>query len=262
MRQKCCVVVACAAACCLWATSAFAQASGLVIVGVGVQKPAKSSITQSAEFPIRQETASFQADYPLATATAFDVAGGALFNRTFGLLIGVSRSSKDKTATETISLPHPFFFNQYATDTATTDQALTHSETAVHLDVVVAPATTGKVRLYLFAGPSYITVKQNLVSDVDLVEMLNPDTLAYAVRITGFHYREDSPSAWGFNGGATVAYMVNRNVGVGGTLRVSRAKVDLLDAQLSTLQGHDVTQSVSVGGVSATFGVTLSLGGQ
>jgi len=259
MRYRLAVVSASIAMICLWASVASAQTTGLVIVGVGVQKPATSSLTQSFEVPFREEMARFRADYDFKSSLAFDIAGGALVTRQFGFLVGVSRFSKDGPATETVSLPHPVFFGSPATDIAAADRQLTHSETGVHLDVVYAPAMAGKVKVYLFVGPSRISLKQGLISDIDLVEALFND-LSYTVQITGFHYTEDSTNAWGVNGGATVSVSLMPNVGVGGTLRVSRATVDLLDAQQSTGNGARTTQSVKVGGVSATFGVTLSFG--
>lgn len=232
---------------------------GFANISFGVQNPATKDFTQNAEAPLREETASFEATYKLKSGSAFDLSGGVLFRSTFGVSIGFTRYSKDGTGEATVVLPHPFFFDEPASDTADTD-AVEHTETAVHIDAVFAPRFNNKsLQVMLFAGPSRVKVTQRLVNDVQIRETLSPD-LDYAIDITDFRYETDEPSAWGFNVGGDVAYMFTSNVGVGGMIRFVRATVDLHDAIESTVQDSGVTQSFKAGGVVAAFGLRVKFG--
>jgi hypothetical protein len=233
---------------------------GFASVSFGVQSPATKDFVQQASVPFRFEEATFEAGYEQSSGAAFDLYGGVLAPARFGVGIGITRFAKDSTGSARVVLPHPFFFERNATDTAEADP-LPHSERAFHINAVYVPVRANRLRVMVFGGPARVTVKQRLVEDFDIAETLFED-LDYTIDISDFVYETDTASAWGFNVGADVSYMMTGTVGFGGMLRVLRATVQLRDSFQSALQDTTVRNDYKAGGVVGAFGVRVYFGGR
>ena len=170
-------------------------------------------------FPLNQETAQVTASYEVNGNVALDIGGYARIWS--GLIAGAAytRFSDDRDIAIEASLPHPFLFDR--------DRELTGSapgereESAVHVSVgFIAPAGN-KLELAVFAGPSFFTAKQSVVTDIDYT-----DTFPYdEVTFTGATVESESESEVGYHAGVDVGYYFTRNVGVGAIVRYSRANV-------------------------------------
>jgi hypothetical protein len=98
----------------------------------------------------------------------------------------------------------------------------------------------------LFAGPSYFTVEQEVVTGVETDEAYPFDTAEFRGATT----RRAKGSAIGVNAGLEAARLFTRRVGIAGSVRYAAASIDL-DA--------DNTQSVSTtgGGLQAGLGLRI-----
>lgn len=221
----------------------------------GVQPPAEETLTDGVIFPYRLETAIFTAEYPIERAFAFDVGGGGLFLPWLGVGVAVSRTRDERSAT-VAAIPHPNFFNRPASDEANTEEKYGHSETGIHLNAVIRVPTGPRANVLVFAGPSWIMVKQDLVSDISFTEAVF--LTAHAIDITGVRRTEFEATATGFNVGADVGFFFTDNVGVGGLLRYTRADYELESALTKTVGALDVSgllENPRAGGITAAGGV-------
>jgi hypothetical protein len=143
-----------------------------------------------------------------------------------------------------LTLPEPFFFNDSSTGTLVTEDVLERRERAVHMQAMInATPNSDRLRVRVFGGPSYFRVQQHLVSDIEFIQLSSPFRPANDVTLTGYEANAVEANAWGFHGGADVGMFFNRTVGVGGTVRFSRANVTLADP----LSGTDIERKA--GGV-------------
>lgn len=191
------------------------------------------------------EDGTIDADYGIEAAPAFDVGGGARLWRNLAVGVGVSRFSKASAARVTAKIPHPFFFNR-AREISGESPALKREETVVHVQAVFLVPAGARFQVAVFGGPSFFTVKQNLVTNVEFSESYPFDTASFVRAETEGH----SESKVGFNTGADVAYMFHRNIGVGAVVRFSRASIDVKSADGKQF-------SVEVGGAQVGGGLRL-----
>jgi hypothetical protein len=150
-----------------------------------------------------------------------------MFHPHFGVGITVGGTAHDDVADLTAVIPHPGIENAHATATATTDIDLRRRERAVHLHaaVLLAPPDAS-FSLRLFGGPTHVTVRQDVVGDMVVLESLTG--AGFAVAIIDFDLvAETEGSAWGFHVGADARYFFTERIGVGAMLRVSRADVEI-----------------------------------
>ena len=81
-----------------------------------------------------------------------------------------------------------------------------------------------RLEVGVFGGPSIIDVSRQLVKDVEYTEtypVRHRDVLAWPPA------GDASKTGIGVHGGADVTWLLSRQIGVGGTVRYSRATVDL-----------------------------------
>ena len=186
----------------------------------GVQNIA--SMTDRFTFEQYAEDGTIRAEYPGHTALMFDVSAGMRIWRRIGIAGGFTRASASRDVTVNAEVPHPFFIDQHrAVEGTATD--LSRDETGVHVQLYWEPRLTGRMRVRLFAGPSFIDVKQDVVEGVEVTESYPFDEAAFG------HARVGRASASGLGGhaGADLSWMMTRQVGAGVLLRYSRAGLDL-----------------------------------
>ena len=186
------------------------------------------------------ERGSFESTYPAGGGTVFDVAGGVRVWRQLAVGGGVSRFRRQDDLHVTAQLPHPFRFRQPRT-IATTESGVTRDETAVHLQVMWAAAAGRSVEVALFGGPSFFVVAQDVATGVTFSQTYPYDSATF----DGVRRGKPSEAGIGFNAGADLGYYFSRHVGAGGTIRFTRATVELGGA------------AVEAGGLLASAGLRV-----
>ena len=211
----------------------------------GAFQATSNDFTDRFQFEKDLETGSTEADYRVKGGFVFDAGGGVRLWRNLGAGVAVSYFTRtDAAATETRS-PHPFFMEQFRTVTGDAT-GLARTETAVHVQAMYFLNPSGPLRVVLSAGPTFVNVEQQLVTEVVLTEAYPYDTAEFG----SARSEKIKKSKAAFNVGADVMWMLTRSIGAGGIVRFSRASVDL-DAP----GGRRV--SVDAGGLYVGGGVRL-----
>lgn len=222
-----------------------------------------SSGAKPAEFTARSvifsEAGLSRATYPTPSRSTLlpmiDVGAGYMAGRSIALGAGISRASFEGSAALRTDVPHPSFLNAAARATGVTDQALSRTETGVHLFIAAVPRRTARFEFRLFGGPSFFWFKGDLVKDVLYTQTFDPATPASTITITGFESELTSGRGYGFHLGSDFAYFVNRHWAVKGGMRYSQANVAIDHEPLSRL-----AQEIRVGGTLVFLGVRLRFG--
>ena len=106
-----------------------------------------------------------------------------------------------------------------------------HSENGVHLQVQYLVPVSGSVRIVIGAGPSWLSVEHESVTDITVTESYPFDTAAFGGAVT----KMTKASATGYNAGIDVTWMFARSVGLGGLLIYKQNNLDLKPATDRTL---------------------------
>ena len=191
-----------------------------------------------------QEPASFTNTSSIDAGTLFDVSGGVRLWRTLGIGVGVSRAALDVETTIAAQVPHVFVFDRDRSIAGTAP--LTREETAVHVQVRAVLPVSEAFTVSVFGGPTFFTVTQDLVSDVEFIHSYPYDTATFSAATTV----SAQESKVGFNVGADVAYYFSSHVGVGWLTRYSGATIELPSA-------NDGTVSITAGGLHTVGGLRL-----
>jgi opacity protein-like surface antigen len=192
-----------------------------VIVSLNVSYLTKSdTFSDTRTFPLNQETARFTADYDVEPRVGADVGG---YVRVWGgLAAGVAYTTNkdERDIAITGTLPHPLLFSHDRSIEGTAPG--TREENAIHLSAAFIVPLRGKLQAVIFGGPSFFTVRQSVVTDIEWDESYPYDTATF--RSATVEKEEESKT--GFNVGADVSYYFTNHIGVGGLVRFSSAKVD------------------------------------
>ena len=191
-----------------------------ISVSGGVQ-PSTSGFDDAFDLPLYTEQEHVTVDYPSGTGALIAGSGALRVWKRLAIGVGVTHYSGSGDSAVTASLPHPFFDNTFRNieGTAPTER----TETGTHVLIGWMWPISGKVRLLLTAGPSFISVRHDIVTNVQFSETFPFDTAEF----TGVDTRSASNSATGFNAGADVTWMFSKRVGAGALVQVTRASVDL-----------------------------------
>jgi hypothetical protein len=206
---------------------------------------ATNDFSDRFEFERNLETGSTEVDYRVQGGFIFDGGVGFRLWKNLGAGVALSQFTRGDAAPTTSSIPHPFFFNQPREVTGDATD-MTRTETTVHVQAMYLWNPAGPLRVVLSGGPSFFTVKQDLVTEVIVTEAFPFDTAEFG----SVQRSEESGSAPGFNVGADVMWTLSRQVGVGGLVRFARTSLDL-DAP------GDRTISVDAGGVYVGGGIRV-----
>lgn len=192
----------------------FISVGGLFQVGA-------NDFVDTATIRENAEDGRLETDYTVGRGPAFDVSGGVVVWRNLAVGAGVTRFSKSTVTSITAQVPHPFFFNQPRAVTG--DFSGTRSELAFHIQLRGVFPVNNRMMFTAFGGPSFFSVKQSIVTDVDYTESYPFDSATFS-RAVG---AEQSESKIGFNVGADVSYFFSRQVGVGFTAQFAGASVEM-----------------------------------
>jgi hypothetical protein len=172
------------------------------------------------------EDATFSSAQSVDSGGIFDFGAGARVWRNATVGIAYHQGSSSGDAAVQGAVPHPLFFNQPRSFSATVPD-LERTERAVHLQFGYMILVTEDATVHVTVGPSFFKLRQDVVSDVTFSEVGAPFTSVTANPVVT--EREDSPV--GFNIGVDVAYQfyeVNRvKLGAGVLLRYTAATADL-----------------------------------
>jgi len=237
------LIIAVALATCAVSRPAFAQpALDRVYVAAGADFVVLPSTFTDAVHPIDfGEAASITTTYKPHVEPGFEFAGGVRVWRRLAVGLAASRVTKTVAGAVDAQLPHPFVFNQPRSVSGDAS-GLHRAETAIH---VQARWMLDKTRWQtsLVAGPSWITVDQDLVDDVLVAQAYPYDTATF----DGVAKQSVSKSRLGFNAGVDATYWMRPRVGLGVMALYSRAHVPLTASAATDAGGMHVTAGLRLG---------------
>jgi len=194
-------------------------ARAFVTLGAGVQARSPNFAYDYSTM-LFDETARAALDIPGKRGVAFDLAGGVRVVQNLGVGVTFSRYSKERLATLSTTIPSPLFFNEPST--IERQIPLQREENAVHIQAIYKIPIAEKLKVGVFGGPTYFRCLDDVISQFSLQGDFSP-ALDWSVDFRNITKTVDRDNVWGFNGGADVAYLLNRYVGIGTTVRYSRA---------------------------------------
>jgi hypothetical protein len=231
----------------LIATTARAQSPEprvVVSLGGGVQS-VTGKLSDHFETPLNAETETVDVKYSLKPDLLVDAGVGIRLWKRLGAGLAVSRATGTHSADIEASVPHPFFFERPRAISGT-EENIVRNETGVHVQLQYSISAGRRAAVVLSAGPSWISVEQELVTAIKFDESFPFDVATFSDAAT----TRAKASAAGFNVGADLRWMLTRRVGLGGLVRFTRADVDL--------PAHSGARiGVTAGGVQGSAGVRI-----
>jgi hypothetical protein len=207
-------------------------------------------LSETRTDPYFAETKSWTATYSLKNAPTFAVGGGVRAWHNLVVAVTFTSFKDDEPSNITGSVPSPFFFNTPRNFSGTSDP-LRHQEQTVHVSALWRAKVSPRVEVGVGGGPSFISLQQDFVKDVEFTEQYPFDTATFSRAVT----EQVQKSYVGFHVAGDLAWYFSRNVGVSGTVRFSHANADI-----TTPANNPI--SMTLGGVETTVGVRLSFGGR
>jgi hypothetical protein len=203
---------------------------------------ATGTLNDASTFRIYDENGSLSTAQGVDSGSLIDVAAGARVWRNFTVGIGFHRGASTSEAAVTGTVPHPLFFNR-SRNFALSANDLDRTEQAVHLNLGYMLIVNDRLSAHLMLGPSFFTVKQEVVS---AVEILPEGSFPFDVPNVGVQTAERKDSPTGFNVGVDISYKIYEvsriKLGGGMFLRYSGASSDItlisntVDSDLGGLQ--------------------------
>jgi len=191
---------------------------GKLTVGVNVGAQTRSSTaTSDFSFPVYGQTAAVTTSSSVDGGPLFDLSGTYRFMPNIGVGVGYSYFSDTGVAQGAASIPNPVFFNQPASVPINPVDAK-HSENNVYIVVAGFVPITPTIELSMFIGPSFTSVKQDLINSVTVP----PGTQNVVSSV-----QRESGTAKGVNIGADLSYSFTKLVGAGAFIRYNGGSVDL-----------------------------------
>lgn len=213
-------------------------------IGFGVES-GDSTLTDTRPLTIYEETGSVTTTSTFTSGSLFDVGAGFRIWKNLSAGISYHQEQNDADAAISGSAPHPIFFNQPRSFSATAS-ALGRKESAVHAQFGWMVPVNNRLDVLVSGGPSFFRLEQEVIASVTVTEKGPPYT---EVAVSGTREVRKS-SATGYNVGADVSYMAWENdsvrLGLGAFIRYATAETTVL--MLAT------EQPTTVGGLQFGFG--------
>lgn len=216
---------------------------GVVSINGGWQASDRT-FADSFSFDQYAESGRVDVDYGVKAGPVFEGGLGVRLWKALGFGVSFSSFTDTSQATVSASVPHPFFFSRARQIDGTVNTK--REETTINAQIMAFVPAGSRVLLVLSAGPSYMTVRQTLVSGVDWNESYPYDTATFRAADT----LTPSETVTGFNAGADVIVRLGRSLGLGALVRYTQGSVDL-----SPAEGRTIT--VDLGGLQAGGGIRL-----
>jgi hypothetical protein len=224
-------------------TSKVWKGRGFAAVSAGAQLAAPG-FTSTAVFKVHAEDAALNADATIGIGPAFGARGGVRVWRNMAIGAGLEVTSTSQNLDVTGRLPHPFQFNQFR-EVEGTDDGLARRETLVAFEVSWYVALGRRVDMFIFGGPAYINVRQDMATRIQFAESYPFDTATF----TGVATTSVSGGGVGVTAGGDVSYLVTKQFGIGGNVRYSYAS--------ATLKPSAQPARVGLGGLQVAFGARI-----
>jgi opacity protein-like surface antigen len=176
-------------------------------------------LTQQFTPIIYDEAATIDIAQTYENGPLFDVGGSYLVYGDFGVGVSYSHTSGDGNATIAAQIPDPLVFDRPRGASAAAS-GLGHSEDQVHVSLLYRYAAMPKLDVTVGIGPTFFSVKQELVPTVDVTE-------ASPSPVITPHVVKASDSAVGVHVSADATYMVTDNIGAGVLLRFARSTAEV-----------------------------------
>jgi hypothetical protein len=220
-------------------TTAAPLTQGYVNINAGAQ-PVTRTFTTTGSTPIYGEQATFEAGHHVSNGAIFDVNGGVRVRPSIGIGAGFTtfKAKKDATAIHS-SVPSPLVINSPQIQDQTVPD-LNHTENAFYVQAVYFMPVTDKFEVTAGVGPAFFTVKQDLVSRIEV-----PAGTQAAVPIV----ENLSKTAVGVIAGFDLNFLFTRRIGAGLFVRYAGATADLED-EVAGLK-------LKVGGVQGGLGLRV-----
>lgn len=232
---------------------AHAQQSWLAVNGGG--QVASNSFAHVVDVPLFRT--SLRAHYPVRHGGVFDVGTGFFFPWSIGLgsvrvglgasftLASVGHDATLQAEIRSALVPDgPLRFEGV--------EPLARSEKGGHIHVAGSLPVGERTSVSIYAGPSYLSVDHDVVSDIDI-------PLVGTGAISRSSALEVHGNAWGFNAGADVAFFLTDRLGVGFGVRVTGATVRIENLLLRNAAAQRSRVASRAGGVQMLGGVRLRL---
>ena len=159
----------------------------------------------------------------------------------------VSWFTENADADVSAAIPHPFFFNTPRT-IAGTAPALHRDELATHILAIYTLHPGRPIDVALSVGPSFFRVRQDVVGAITFTDTYPFDAPAFT---SAASQRVSASNTTGFNVGADVGLRLARHVGVGASVRFSKAIGSLM------VPNSTATVSVDAGGTQIAGGLRM-----
>lgn len=222
-------------------------ASGAARLFIGIDGRYQVTSTEFADTLRREiyaEEARFDTAYGIDPGPAFDVSGTLRVWRWLGAGVALGRFARRTPVEISAAIPHPFFFNRSRTFTGrTTDPR--REELALHVQARGLFDVARRFQVAVFGGPSYVHVRQGVITAVSHAESYPYDEASFASATT----TRSSDGSIGFHLGGDMAFFFARHLGVGAMVQYSRATVELPET--------GEKRQVDAGGLQAGAGVRL-----
>ena len=198
---------------------------GYVNLNVGFES-ASGVLSDARGFVVYDESATIATTVNQDSGTLFDFAIGSRVWRNVSAGIAFHRDPSTGNGSATGSIPHPLVFGTPRA-LALSVEDLKRSEKALHLQVGYMLLLMDRVDVHVTAGPSFFSVKQDVIDSVSFEEVGgNLATVNATAQVA-----ERSDSAVGFNIGADVTYRIydtgDYRVGAGMFLRHTGASAEI-----------------------------------
>ncbi|MFO7694741.1 MAG: hypothetical protein R6V57_16785 [Vicinamibacterales bacterium] len=216
---------------------------GFAVVSAGAQLGAPG-YTSTADFKVHAEDATLTAEAAIGIGPAFGARGGVRVWKNLAVGGGLEVVSTSQELAVTGRLPHPFQFNQYR-EVEGTASGLDRVETLVAFELSWLVALARRVDMFVFAGPAYISVRQDMATRIEFTETYPYDSAMF----TGVETASVSGGGVGATAGIDVSYLVSKRLGIGGEVRYSYAS--------ATLKPSARPAAVGLGGLQAAFGARV-----
>ena len=220
-----------------WKGRGFAVLSG----GAQLAAPGYSS---ASTFTVHAEDATLDAEASIGIGPAFGARAGVRVWKNLAIGGGIELVKTSQSLIVTGRLPHPFQFNQYREVEGTAD-GLDRVEAMVAFEVSWLVALSRRIDMFVFGGPAYINVTQDMATRIQFTESYPYDDATF----TGVETASVSGGGLGVTGGVDVAYLLTTHVGVGGGLRYTYAS--------ATLKPSGQPSTVALGGLQVTAGARV-----
>lgn len=224
----------------------------------GFESSSASGLEDARTFRIYDEDGSLTASQNVDSGALIDFSVGARVWRNVTAGIGFHSGSNSSDGVFSGNIPNPLFFNRPRSFAGGISD-LDRTESAVHLQFGYMLRLTDKIDVHVTVGPSFFTLKQDVISGIDFTEGAFPfNNVTVAVSAN-----EQSESAVGANGGIDVAYRLIETgrwkIGAGLFLRYAGATADL--TLLENVPGTALTPVRSIesdlGGLQFGLGARL-----